>query len=49
MRAHLYHLFRTLQTGRKITFWYGDGEFLGNLPVSTSLGTEKLLVLVPKV
>ena len=28
---------------------YGDGEFLGNLPVSTSLGTEKLLVLVPKV
>ena len=28
---------------------YGDGEFLGNLPVSTSLGTEKLLVLVPKI
>ena len=28
---------------------YGDGEFLGNLPVSTSLGNEKLLVLVPKV
>ena len=23
MRSHLYHLFRTLQTGRKITFWYG--------------------------
>ena len=28
---------------------YGDGEFLGNLPVSTTLGNEKLLVLVPKV
>ncbi len=23
MRSHLYHLFRTLQTGRKVTFWYG--------------------------
>ena len=23
MRSHLYHLFRTLKTGRKITFWYG--------------------------
>ena len=23
MRSHLFHLFRTLQTGRKVTFWYG--------------------------
>ena len=23
MRSHLYHLFRTAKTGRKITFWYG--------------------------
>ncbi len=23
MRSHLYHLFRTIQTGRKVTFWYG--------------------------
>lgn len=23
MRSHLYHLFKTLQTGRKVTFWYG--------------------------
>ncbi|NEV94929.1 NADH:ubiquinone reductase (Na(+)-transporting) subunit F [Psychroflexus sp. YR1-1] len=23
MRSHLYHLFRTLQTDRKVTFWYG--------------------------
>ena len=23
MRSHLYELFRTLQTGRKVTFWYG--------------------------
>jgi Na+-transporting NADH:ubiquinone oxidoreductase subunit F len=23
MRSHLYHLFRTLQTGRKVTYWYG--------------------------
>tara|TARA_B100001093_G_scaffold505109_1_gene561938 strand:- start:1273 stop:2568 length:1296 start_codon:yes stop_codon:yes gene_type:complete len=23
MRSHLYHLFRTLKTGRKVTFWYG--------------------------
>lgn len=23
MRSHLYHLFRTLETGRKVTFWYG--------------------------
>ena len=23
MRPHLYHLFRTLKTGRKVTFWYG--------------------------
>ncbi len=28
---------------------YGDGEFLGNLPVSKSVGNEKLLVLIPKV
>jgi len=23
MRSHLYHLFRTIKTGRKVTFWYG--------------------------
>lgn len=23
MRSHLYHLFRTLKTNRKVTFWYG--------------------------
>ena len=23
MRSHLYHLFRTLKPGRKVTFWYG--------------------------
>src|SRR5210317_674140 len=23
MRSHLYHLFRTLETGRKVSFWYG--------------------------
>src|SRR5699024_6647389 len=23
MRSHLYHLFKTLNTGRKVTFWYG--------------------------
>ena len=23
MRSHLYELFRTLKTGRKVTFWYG--------------------------
>ncbi len=23
MRSHLYHLFRTLQTNRKVTYWYG--------------------------
>jgi len=23
MRSHLYHLLRTLRTGRKVTFWYG--------------------------
>ena len=23
MRSHLYHLFRTLKTGRKVSFWYG--------------------------
>lgn len=23
MRSHLFHLFYTLQTGRKVTFWYG--------------------------
>ena len=23
MRSHLYELFKTLQTGRKVTFWYG--------------------------
>lgn len=23
MRSHLYHLFRTVKTGRKVTFWYG--------------------------
>ena len=23
MRSHLYHLFKTLQTGRKVSFWYG--------------------------
>ncbi len=23
MRSHLYHLFRTLNTGRKVTYWYG--------------------------
>ncbi|MDH3322412.1 MAG: NADH:ubiquinone reductase (Na(+)-transporting) subunit F [Flavobacteriaceae bacterium] len=23
MRSHLYHLFQTLRTGRKVTYWYG--------------------------
>jgi Na+-transporting NADH:ubiquinone oxidoreductase subunit F len=23
MRSHLYHLFRTLKTGRRVTYWYG--------------------------
>jgi Na+-transporting NADH:ubiquinone oxidoreductase subunit F len=23
MRSHLYHLFKTVQTGRKVTYWYG--------------------------
>lgn len=23
MRSHLYHLFRTLKSGRKVTYWYG--------------------------
>lgn len=23
MRSHIFHLFRTLRTGRKVTFWYG--------------------------
>ncbi|MEN8186583.1 MAG: NADH:ubiquinone reductase (Na(+)-transporting) subunit F [Bacteroidota bacterium] len=23
MRSHLYHLYKTLQTGRKVTYWYG--------------------------
>ncbi|UTW61061.1 NADH:ubiquinone reductase (Na(+)-transporting) subunit F [bacterium SCSIO 12741] len=23
MRSHLYHLFRTIKTGRKVTYWYG--------------------------
>src|SRR5690606_868284 len=23
MRSHLYHLFRTLKTDRKVTYWYG--------------------------
>ena len=23
MRSHIYHLFRTLQTGRKVSYWYG--------------------------
>ena len=23
MRSHLYHLFKTLKTGRKVTYWYG--------------------------
>ncbi len=23
MRSHIYHLFRTLQTNRKVTYWYG--------------------------
>jgi len=23
MRSHLYHLFKTLKTGRKVSFWYG--------------------------
>ena len=23
MRSHLYHLFRTVETGRKVTYWYG--------------------------
>ncbi|WP_034922612.1 NADH:ubiquinone reductase (Na(+)-transporting) subunit F [Gillisia sp. CAL575] len=23
MRSHLYHLFRTLETGRKVSYWYG--------------------------
>ena len=24
MRSHLFHLFHTLKTDRKVTFWYGD-------------------------
>ena len=23
MRSHLFHLFQTLKTGRKVSFWYG--------------------------
>ena len=23
MRSHLYHLFKTLKTGRKVSYWYG--------------------------
>ncbi len=23
MRSHLYHLLRTVKTGRKVTYWYG--------------------------
>ena len=23
MRSHLYHLFKTLKTNRKVTYWYG--------------------------
>ena len=23
MRSHLYHLFKTIETGRKVTYWYG--------------------------
>ena len=23
MRSHLYELFKTIKTGRKVTFWYG--------------------------
>jgi Na+-transporting NADH:ubiquinone oxidoreductase subunit F len=23
MRSHLYHLFRTVKTGRKVSYWYG--------------------------
>ena len=23
MRSHLYHLFKTLETGRKVSYWYG--------------------------
>ena len=23
MRSHIFHLFQTLKTGRKVTFWYG--------------------------
>ncbi len=23
MRSHLYELFRTIKTGRKVTYWYG--------------------------
>src|SRR6056300_7967 len=23
MRSHLYHLFKTMKTGRKVTYWYG--------------------------
>ena len=30
MRSHLYELFRTLKTGRKVTFWYG-GRSKGEL------------------
>ena len=30
MRSHLYHLFRTLKTGRKVTYWYG-GTFEGRV------------------
>ena len=30
MRSHLYHLFKTLKTGRKVTYWYG-GRSKGEL------------------
>ncbi len=30
MRSHLYHLFNTLKTGRKVTYWYG-GRSKGEL------------------
>lgn len=30
MRSHIYHLFKTLKTGRKVTYWYG-GRSRGEL------------------
>ncbi|MBL1181200.1 MAG: NADH:ubiquinone reductase (Na(+)-transporting) subunit F [Bacteroidetes bacterium] len=30
MRSHIYHLFKTLRTGRKVTYWYG-GRSRGEL------------------